>query len=228
VAKRSRETFRVVEPRVREWLSPSERARLSEFRRPEDAERFEIGAVLLRAAVADGRPDSSPETVHIDRACPECERQHGRPVVIDDRNDDTYVSVSHSGDYVIVAVTDVAPIGVDVEQRSPAMLDAVREICTPDEQFSTLDEAAALWVRKEAVLKATGEGFRRDPTTVRVGTSGTTDFVGWLDDDGPTCRLYDLTIDRDHHASLAVLAPTRVEIERRNADDLWPPLPTRR
>jgi 4'-phosphopantetheinyl transferase len=90
-------------------------------------------------------------------------------------------NVSHSGDVALIALADGAAIGVDVEQRgdgisAQALLD---QIASPNEQaaLSVLpnpDRTPALlrlWTLKEALLKAQGLGFQRDPRTIDL-TSG--------------------------------------------------------
>ena len=81
------------------------------------------------------------------------------------------VSISHSGDVVAVAVTRAGPVGVDVEQFGAAIhrsgLDGLHGIRNSQRRHSAAD-FYAYWTRKEAVLKATGEGLRRTMNTIDV------------------------------------------------------------
>src|SRR4051794_37321895 len=93
------------------WLDAAERGRRDALLRAEDKARFVTAAGLLRLAVAE-RLGIAPGAVAVDRACPDCERPHGRPAV---PGAGLEVSVSHSGDLVAVAlVAGETPVGVDV------------------------------------------------------------------------------------------------------------------
>jgi 4'-phosphopantetheinyl transferase len=78
-------------------------------------------------------------------------------------------SVSHSGGLVAVAVAAGREVGVDVQETRPVtrLMEIAERHFTPDESAALRgaggDERLALfhrlWVRKEAYLKATGEGL---------------------------------------------------------------------
>ncbi|MFF4214810.1 4'-phosphopantetheinyl transferase family protein [Streptomyces nondiastaticus] len=80
-----------------------------------------------------------------------------------------YVSYSHSGGVVVLAVCAGGPVGVDVERvvPRPHLRELAEECLAPSESASwrgtapgrEADEFARLWTRKEAVLKAWGRGF---------------------------------------------------------------------
>jgi 4'-phosphopantetheinyl transferase len=83
-------------------------------------------------------------------------------------------SLSHSGDWVAIAVCGDATVGVDVEHSPPhaALNGLMRTICTPAEiaelePLSPPEREVALlklWTRKEALLKAFGVGLGADPS----------------------------------------------------------------
>ena len=103
----------------------------------------------------------------IGRACPDCERPHGKPVLDHPTH---HVSTSQSHGLAVVAVCDDGPVGVDVEHLDATRFAGFEDVALgPDEAAHDLRERAVLWTRKEAVLKATGEGLRTDPRTVAVG-----------------------------------------------------------
>lgn len=82
-------------------------------------------------------------------------------------------NISHSGDWLVIAITRDRAIGVDIEQ-----IQAARSWLALAERFFRQSEARAiktlpphdqtraffkLWTRKEAVLKATGQGLQGLP-----------------------------------------------------------------
>lgn len=91
-------------------------------------------------------------------------------------------SLSHSGNWLAIAICVGASMGVDIERSPPrAALDALMPIiCTPIEILDLEPlllperEAAllALWTRKEAVLKAFGVGLHADPSKLSVTLEG--------------------------------------------------------
>ena len=101
----------------------------------------------------------APETIHLSRD------PHGRPQV--EQPGGLFVSLSHSGDLAVTAVTRGTRVGVDVERIRP-----LREMALARRFFAPLeaDALAALpveergaaffqtWVRKEAYLKGVGAG----------------------------------------------------------------------
>jgi 4'-phosphopantetheinyl transferase len=90
-----------------------------------------------------------------------------------------HFNVSNSADLALCAVTLGGPVGVDVEQIRPmADLDGVAElVLSPNERavFAAAGETERLalfhaaWTRKEAYLKARGEGLLRSPTLIECG-----------------------------------------------------------
>jgi 4'-phosphopantetheinyl transferase len=113
-----------------------------------------------------------PGQVLLDRTCPTCGAQHG-PVTTPGRA--WHCSVSHSGPFAVVAVvpaSESAMIGVDVETRCPPDWPTLlSEVVAPGEPAPEgPQEFLALWVRKEAVLKATREGLSRPMSSIRLAS----------------------------------------------------------
>ena len=141
--------------RAIELLSPDERERFARDARPE---RFLAGRMLLRELASEftARPLAS---IAIDARCPDCGEQHGRPTIT---GTELFVSLSHADGLVVAALSDRAPIGVDIERRhaSTERLAAIREI--------TGDNGVRHWTGVEAVLKADGRGLRVDPRAIHI------------------------------------------------------------
>jgi 4'-phosphopantetheinyl transferase len=75
---------------------------------------------------------------------------------------DFQFNLTHSGNICVCAGTTNADIGIDIEQIKPINLTRFQPYLTTKEQTLISDNAAAIaafyeiWVKKEAVLKATG------------------------------------------------------------------------
>ncbi|WP_188191186.1 4'-phosphopantetheinyl transferase family protein [Nonomuraea sp. SYSU D8015] len=101
---------------VRPWhdglLDPVERRWKAKYRAAADRDRFVLGCAITRIVLGRhlGMP---PADVPLRRDCPDCGRPHGKPRV---PGDELHVSVSHSGRWVAVAITDVGRVGIDVER----------------------------------------------------------------------------------------------------------------
>ena len=134
----------------------------------------------------------------IDRTCPDCAEQHGKPVL---DHPDLHVSSSHAAGLAVVAVTDVGPVGVDVEKADAAGFPGFDGVALAPGETG---DAARIWTRKEAVLKATGEGLRTDPRTVVV--TGEREPVRGA-------ALYDVPVPEGWCASLAVVTPGRPDLQ---------------
>ena len=163
------------DPRRRQALAPllsdSETARADRFHFAADAHRYVIARGLLRKLLA-GYCDTPPERIALresDHGRPQLADAHahrgvdGPPATVFDFN------LSHARDRVVYAFSAGARVGVDVEWVAP--LDEMDELVTI--HFSAREQATwkALpadvrerafydcWTRKEAFVKAIGEGL---------------------------------------------------------------------
>jgi len=96
---------------------------------------------LKKRLLADeGLPENPPHT------------PDGKPYL----PDGSYLSVSHSGNMVAVALSPSMPVGIDVQVFQPKTLRVVRRIMHPSENDLPLTDETAhwLWCAKEAVYKA--------------------------------------------------------------------------
>lgn len=215
-------------PRHRELFTDAERGRADAYRREVDRDRFAVGCALSRIAL--GRLLSmEPAAVPLLRDCSGCGQPHGRPRVLPDgiepdgrprTGEPAFVSVSHSGDHVVVAVTRAGPIGVDVEQHRPEALDLADTVLTGPERaaLAALPESERVagffgyWTRKEATLKAVGRGLTVPMTSIEpTQTGGVTVLNGDAELAAALAglRLIDLDAGAGHSAALATtVAPS--------------------
>jgi 4'-phosphopantetheinyl transferase len=188
-------------------LSPDDLARRARLRREADRRLLTAAWALARIVLgaALGLP---PAEVGIDRTCPRCGEPHGRPEVAGAPG--PHFSIAHSGDCVAVAVCPGAAVGVDVEalgRFGPAELaDVAALVLGPGELAGSARELSTTWTRKEALLKATGDGLAVPLDRVLLSAPDAPPRV--LRWDGGPVRLHDLHPPAGHVGALAVLGPT--------------------
>lgn len=166
-----------------------------------------------------------PAEVRIARDCLHCGGNHGRP-----RFPGAAVefSVSHTSEWLLVAVTGTGPVGVDVEStaldRDVGRMASVALTAAEMERFARLPERMRArwfvrsWTRKEAAMKLVGLGLAAPPgeldVTGRVLSVG--EVPRWPD---VRIFLHDLPAPPGHVAALAsTTEPTAVHA-------LTPPAP---
>lgn len=111
------------------------------------------------------------EEVRLARSCPRCgSSDHGRPTVLPrDRSHPPFVSLSRAGDVVVVAVSERGPVGVDVERLDALRFAGFDNVALHQHEIApTIEARAATWVRKESLLKATGDALHLDPRLIRL------------------------------------------------------------
>jgi 4'-phosphopantetheinyl transferase len=201
-------------------LTSDEHAHRRRLRHEADRERFTTGRVLTRLVLAE-RLRIDPAGVPVQRSCATCGGPHGKARLPEGSGWE--FSVTHSGDLVGLAVTPGAPVGVDVERMVPLSARDLEVGLTGDERRQLADvaedrrpEAALrLWVRKEALVKATGSGVTADLRSFMVGPPlGVPAVSGDVDGtDAAAFTLLDLRARQGYVASLAVLAPSADVVE---------------
>lgn len=196
--------------RLLDLLDPAEQARYHEYDRPADRARFITAAALLRLVVSR-QLQVRPADVPLDRSCEQCGAPHGRPRI--HCAGAPVLSVSHSGDSVVVAVgTGINAVGVDVELIDPALDVAelagialtkqeIRALAQLDES-DRLSDFVRLWTRKEALLKALGVGLEQPPDQVNVLGS---EYPLHVPTSEGVVTVLGLSPPVGYHASLAVI-----------------------
>lgn len=145
-------------------LDAAERARVERMRRPADREMLTIAYAAHRLLLASclGR---APEAVPLTRDARGCPRVPGTA---------WHTSLSHADGAVAIAASRMGPVGIDLEARARAGLvpELAERICSPAElrHYAAMGPEAllALWVRKEAVLKACGWGLGVEMSGIEV------------------------------------------------------------
>jgi 4'-phosphopantetheinyl transferase len=197
-------------------VAPEERARAAAYRTRDDRLRFQAGVALTRLALA-AELACRPDEIRLDRTCPDCDRPHGK-VRVTGPHAGWELSVSHSADLIGVALGTVAPLGLDVEEVRAVEPGVASLVLGPAEQrqVRSATDFIRYWTRKEAAVKATGDGLRQplDLVTVTAPTDPPA-VLTW-----PGIRLYDLADRAGHLASLAVVSRAEITIAEHDAHPL--------
>lgn len=205
---------------LKQHLSPDEVLRADRYRRERDRIRYVIAHGALREMLAD-YTGQSPHDVSFGRTAA------GKPFLIDDRGERTLrFNLSHSADWAVAGVALSTEVGVDIERVNPGI-----EIDAVVERFFSHSESEALravptdrrvaafftaWTRKEAYVKARGEGILDrlgsfsvsiDPDRPASLLTDATDGAGW--------SIYDLDIAPGYAAAMAAEGTThRIQVMR--------------
>jgi 4'-phosphopantetheinyl transferase len=208
-------------------LDDAEAARHARLRRAPDRDRFVVAAALLRTVVS-GHLGCRPAEVVVDRTCARCGQPHGKPAV---PGSGLEVSLSHSGDRVVLAVTRSGPVGVDVEQvtRDVDIDGMAGQVLAPAERAVLAglpDEARrpaffTSWTRKEAVVKATGDGLNTALASVEVSPPDRpAELFAYPEKRVTGARMADLAAGDGYAACLAVLGELRLPVDARDGREL--------
>jgi 4'-phosphopantetheinyl transferase len=198
-------------PEHDELLSAEERTRRARLLSVRGRKRTTVAYALSRIVLAR-ELDADPADLRIVRTCAHCGGRHGKPRVV---GADLRFSIAHSAERVVVAVTRGAEIGVDVEQVNPDLevSQLTADVLSPAERGANSPAGLlTYWTRKEAVLKATGDGLHVPLSDLTV--TGPGEPPALLDWRGRSrnFRLYDLHPGAGYLASLAVLDRSASEV----------------
>ena len=145
--------------------------------------------------------------VVVDRTCASC----GRPRL---PGTGLHASISHSGAKVAVAVSNAGEVGVDVQQVEDGSVQELSPLVLADAEAGHIAVARdffTYWTRKEALVKATGDGATVPLAQVVVSPPGTPPQVlGYPRPGGLAAQLRDLGPEPGYVGALAVLSPRPV------------------
>lgn len=155
--------FSALQPRHADYqavLSVDERERAARLRFDDARERYVLGRGWLRHILAERlqRPAAEIRFRYGERGKPGLD--HDTPLTF---------NLAHSGDYLLLALAENVSLGVDIEafRPQPHLRTMARDNFSTKEQAALFalpaDEQLAafyrIWTRKEAYIKATGDGF---------------------------------------------------------------------
>ncbi len=158
-------------------LDATERQRAQRLLREDLRRRFVAARCALREILALATSQDAAE-LQLSTA------EHGKPRLLG-LAAPLYFNLSHSGGMALLALSRVAPVGVDIEMRQPIPdVEALalehltaaewaafaQRSCSADPAALQRERAfLRLWTRKEACLKAWGCGLQVQPQRVAVG-----------------------------------------------------------
>jgi 4'-phosphopantetheinyl transferase len=189
-------------------LDDAERHRAARFRHAADRARYVLARGSLRRLLATQLGVSNGRLVFGANA-------FGKPLLIAP-NAGLHFNTSHSGEWILHAFDAHGPVGIDVEAIRPE-LGNMRDFAiafSPEERLAIARPPerdrplafARTWVRKEAYLKAIGEGMSRSPARISVGNDARGQPCLVYDRNAPPTPLHwsfhDVAVDEDHVACL--------------------------
>jgi 4'-phosphopantetheinyl transferase len=191
-------------------LDPAESTRAVQFRFKQDRQRYRAAHALLRHLLGSSlhQPAQALVFEHTPR---------GKPSLAPDERGSQRLrfNLSHAAGWALFALAWDREVGADLESNAslPAddrELDALAtRILSPRELSlwrATPDRAALLlraWTRKEACVKASGEGMRRELATIEVLSDSDLSPVLFRDD-ATSWIVHDLSVPAGLAAAIAI------------------------
>jgi 4'-phosphopantetheinyl transferase len=193
-------------------LSPDERQRYDRFRFERDRKRYLVGRGLLRALLGCYL-DMTPDQLRFDYT------SFGKPhLALGSARQELQFNLSHSGELLLIAVAAGRALGIDVEQvRADIDAGAIAARYFSANEQAALAELAGTeqidaffdcWTRKEAYIKAKGDGLSLplDQFDVSLKPSQAARLLGTRPDPAEAHRwhLAELDVAGGYKAALAV------------------------
>jgi 4'-phosphopantetheinyl transferase len=183
--------------RLLQTVPPYLQNKILRFRNWQDAERSLVGNVLLTKALqAMGRKETLPDLKY---------SEFQKPYF----DESISFNISHSGLYIICAISDTNQVGVDVEEITRIVIDDFTNLFANSEWEAVLNSQDkfqaffTLWTKKEAFLKAVGCGLSQPLNQVVIAD----DKINWENRDW---FLHEVKLDEQHIAYICcdTISPT--------------------
>jgi len=140
-------------------LSADERSKAQAFKFPHLRDRYIAARGMLRQTLAGYLADDPAGLRFVTG-------DYGKPALAGDA---LHFNVSHTADALLIAIADIADIGVDIETVKPHRnLDSLAKRCFSEREYREWRQLAEeeqllvfyrLWTKKEAFVKAVGRGI---------------------------------------------------------------------
>ncbi|MFV2101584.1 4'-phosphopantetheinyl transferase family protein [Micromonospora sp. LOL_024] len=202
------------DPDLLALLAGEERRRHAEFTDRRGRAAHLTARALTRLVLA-GMLRVPATGLRFEAVCRSCGGPHGKPVL---RSPESPVrfSVSHSGQWCVVAFATRTEVGVDIERLAlrggtlplRALAEVERAVVTGTGVRHRTAAFVRYWTRKEALLKATGDGLTVDPAKLTVtGPDQPAALLSWDATPAPAGppHLSDLAAPVGYDGALATL-----------------------
>jgi 4'-phosphopantetheinyl transferase len=219
--------------RFRKLLSGDELETHRQYVHSRDRHLYLISHAMLRIALSK---DSSVAPAEWEF----CRSSLGKPRIAAPRVNPRDFSLSHTSGLTVCAVSNVGPLGIDVESHTSAarLTTLASRVFSREEQIHlartpTRDrgpESVWLWTLKEALLKAIGTGLHTPMVNVSVPLDGSMvrgqKPTQWCGDESLGWHFVRLRIDSQFECALAVprspLGPAPIHVVRMVPPDFAP------
>lgn len=158
IYKRERFLNKIESDKLRSLLTLEEKNKINRFKNRMDAENFLIARVMRRKLIAS-LIGIAPKKLIFGT------NKYGRPFLKFPRIKNFDFNLSHSEDYIVLAIAD-CPIGIDIEKIKPLDIKIAIDYFTEQElkyldsyPVKRLERFHELWVLKESFIKAIGRGL---------------------------------------------------------------------
>lgn len=205
-------------------LSSEEIEKANSFHFPEDCRRFIAAHYALRLILSD-YSEQEPQNLKF------ATNDFGKPFLVDS---DLKFNLSHSNELALVAVANGGEIGVDVESFDKKIehAESITQIFSPEEaaffknceQTSANKEFFRLWTRKEAFVKAKGEGLSTPLHSFSVINGGVIEkrfSVKQKNEAQILWRGWDLEPEENYIGALVVNSQNQTEPLMKNFNSLY-------
>ncbi len=194
---------------IKNILSADEQVRAGRYLNSEAGKRFIIGRGILRMAL--GKYLSvNPASLLFSYT------RFGKPVLVGQDRNSLDFNLSHSGNLLLVAVSQNRKVGIDLEWINPDIDSrAAASIVFSTQEIEYLHQSGyqpgnfyEIWTRKEAVLKAMGAGFSYPARKFSVISSKQQTFLTWISGDvtkGNHCNLVQFSPFGGYAGALATI-----------------------
>ncbi len=190
-------------------LPASEFAKLGRFVRHSDRNLSFLGKLLLFAGLHDigiCLPDLK------DLAYTECKKPF-----LASLSHSVSFNISHSGEFVVVAIALDQNIGIDIEENVSIEIGDYLSLFTPDEQIAVKNDPSLfynIWTKKEAALKARGQGFHHDLALTEFSEDwASIDGIKFYFESVPVSDNYTCTIAFEKRTSSLSVGAAKVDEE---------------